>query len=120
MEYYDGLQYSGARDFLRVPLLQTPLLGVELGYDDYFEVGVSGNKLTFFAQTQGNQGVHGKTFSNGANSKVFGAALVATPAFADRTQDVVFARAYYDSGEQAVKEASSQLGIGWDIAFIID
>lgn len=117
-EYYDALQSSGTLDFLRVPLLQEPLLGVVPGFEDYFTAGETGNRATFFAQSQGVVGVHGKTFSDSVNSKVYGVALVATPVFADRTQDVVFARTYFPTGEQTLKEASSQIGISWDIDFL--
>jgi hypothetical protein len=75
------------------------------------------NQLTFFAQTAGTQGVHGKNFSHITNSKVFSAALVAMPRFADRTKDAIFARINLDAGDQTSKEASSQIGITWDIAF---
>lgn len=117
-EYYDALQSSGTLDFLRVPLLQEPMLGIVSGFEDYFTAGETGNRATFFAQSQGVVGVHGKTFSDVANSKVYGVALVATPVFADRTQDVVFARTYFSLGEQTLKEASSQIGISWDIDFL--
>ena len=117
VEYYDDLVSSSVRDFLRVALLQDPLLGVEAGYENYFGDG-EGNKLTFFAQSQGTTGIHGKTFSDTVNSKVFGAALVATPVFSDRTQDIVFARSYFAVDEQTVKEASSQVGISWEISFL--
>lgn len=116
-EYYDDLQSSGTRDFLRVPLMQDPMLGIATGFEAYFTEDESGNKLTFFAQSQGTVGVHGKTFSDSVNSKVFGAALVATPEFADRTQDIIFARSYFPTAEQTLKEASSQLGISWEISF---
>lgn len=117
LEYYDDLQSSGSRDYLRVPLLQNPLVGIATGYEDYFTPGVDGNKITIFAQTQGIEGVHGKTFSDSVNSKVFGAAAVATPVFADPTQDVIFARSYYPVSEQTLKEPSSQLGISWEFSF---
>lgn len=119
-EYYDDLQSSGTRDFLRIPFASDPLLGIVTGaaYENYFTAGTSGNKLSFYAVTQGTEGVHGKTFSNGANSKVYGAALVATPVFADRTQDRIFARAYWDADEQAIKEPSGQLATGWDISLL--
>jgi hypothetical protein len=116
-EYYDDLQSSGTRDFLRVPLLQDPMLGIATGFESYFTAGENGNKLTFFAQSQGTTGVHGKTFSDSVNSKVFGAALVATPTFADRTQDIIFARSYFPTAEQTLKEASSQIGISWEVSF---
>jgi hypothetical protein len=116
-DYYDGIQSSGVRDFLRVAMLQDPLLGIKAGYESYFGTG-EGNEITFYAQTTGTQGVHGKTFSDGVNSKVFGAALVATPDFEDRTQDIVFARIYYTVAQQTLKGASSQVGVTWTVAFL--
>lgn len=107
-EYYDNLQSSGSRDFLRVPLIQQPLIGAAGASDEF-------TKMTFFSLSQGTEGVHGKTFSDGVNSKVFGAALVATPVFADRTQDIVFARGYYAVSEQTLKEASHQVGLTWEV-----
>jgi len=116
-DYYQDLSLSASRDFLRVPLLVQPTIGIETGFEDYFTAGVDGNKLTFFTQTQGTAGFHGKTFSDSVNSKVFGVALVATPVFADPTLDVVFARSYFDTDDQVEKLASSQVGITWDISF---
>lgn len=115
--YYNDLGLSGTRDFLRVPLLIQPTIGIEEGFEDFFIPGVSGNLLTFHAQTQGTIGFHGKSFNDGVNSKVFGVALVATPVFADPSQDIVFARTYFDTEDQTPKLASSQIGITWDVVF---
>lgn len=115
--YYDDLAMSATRDFLRVPLLFQPSIGIESGYEDYFTAGVNGNKLTFYTQSQGTTGFHGKSFNSSANSKVFGVALVATPVFADPTQDLVFARTYFEVADQTPKLASSQVGITWDVVF---
>jgi len=115
--YYDDLMASSTQDFLRVPLRLEPSLSIASGYEEYFTAGETGNQLTFFAQTSGGEGVHGKTFSHTVNSKIFAAALVATPEFSDRTRDVVFARTVFDINDQVTKEASSQIGITWDVAF---
>lgn len=117
VDYYNALVESGTQDFLRVPLRLEPTLSISAGYEDYFTAGLNGNQLTFFAQTSGLTGVHGKSFSHTVNSKVYAAALVATPSFSDRTQDVIFARTTFSSENQVTKEASSQIGITWDIAF---
>jgi hypothetical protein len=37
--------------------------------------------------------------------------------FGDPTKDVIFARTMFGTSNQVVKEASSQIGITWDIAF---
>lgn len=118
IEYYEELAFSSSRDFLRVALNQSPLLGIETGYEDSFVAGESGNKLTYFSLSSGVAGIHGKEFSNDANSKIFGVALVATPQFNDRTQDLIFARTYFEADEQIVKEVSHQVGVTWDIAFL--
>ena len=115
--YYDSLGESATQDFLRVPLRLEPTLSISSGYEDYFTDGQDGNQVTFFAQTSGLTGVHGKTFSHTVNSKIYAAALVATPSFNDRTQDVIFARTAFASENQVTKEASAQIGITWDIAF---
>lgn len=115
ISYYNNL--TGNNDFLRVQLSLEPALGVSPGYDEYLPVTQRGNQLTFFVQTSGTTGVHGKVFSHSVNSKVFSAALVATPVFSDRTKDVIFARTIFSPENQVTKEASSQIGITWDIAF---
>ena len=115
ISYYNEL--TGDNDFLRVPLSIEPALGVSPGYDVHLPVTQKGNQLTFFVQTSGTTGVHGKAFSHSVNSKVFAAALVATPVFSDRTKDVIFARTVLSTANQVTKEASSQIGITWDIAF---
>jgi len=117
VDYYDGLSDSAVRDFLRIPLNLEPATSVSTGYVDYLPLNQQANQLTFFAQTAGTTGIHGKTFSHNVNSKVFAAALVAAPNYSDRTKDVVFARTMFNAANQVTKEASSQIGITWDIAF---
>lgn len=117
LEYFQDLALSSDADFLRVPLIQKPLLSIEEDYEDLFVEGESGNKLTFFTLSQGIAGVNGKPYSDSVNSKVYGACLVATPEFGDRTKDVIVARTYFDVADQTVKEASHQVGITWDLVF---
>lgn len=115
VDHYAAL--SGTRDYLRVALTLEPSLVISTDYTEYFTPGENGNQLTFFAQTSGAEGVNALPFSHVVNSKVYAAALVATPDFNDRTKDVVFARTVFDVEDQITKEASSQIGITWDIAF---
>lgn len=115
IDHYNDL--SGSRDYLRAALTLEPSLGISTPMAEYFTVGETGNQLTFFAQTSGAAGVNTLPFSHTTNSKVYAAALVATPDFNDRTKDVVFARTVFDVEDQVTKEASSQIGITWDIAF---
>lgn len=115
--YYNATGDSADRDFLRVPITIEPTISVSAGYEANLPVNQQGNQLTFFAQTSGIVGAHGKPFSHTAGSKVFAAALVAAPVFGDRTKDVIFARTVFSTTNQVTKEASSQIGITWDIAF---
>lgn len=119
LEYYNTLGSNPLRDFLRVPLRLEPTLSVAAGSAgaDVLTANAQGNQLTFFAQTAGTTGAHGKTFSHLVNSKVYAAALVATPVFSDRLRDVIFARINFNTSDQTAKEASSQIGITWDIVF---
>lgn len=118
LDYYQNLVYTSDRDYLRVPLLLQPSIGIEPGFEDYFTEGVDGNRLTFHTQSQGTEGANGKPFSSGANSKIFGVALVATPVFEDPTKDIVLARTYFDVDDQTLKLASSQVGVTWDVVFM--
>lgn len=120
ISYYNDLVDSPNRDFLRIPLIIEPTGGVSYGYEANLPTEQQLNKLTFFVQTVGTTGVHGKTFSHnaeGGTSKVYAAALVAAPLFSDRTKDVIFARTNFATYNQVTKEASSQIGLTWDIAF---
>ena len=116
--YYAGLNGSTTRDFLRVDLLAAPLLGVADGYGGYFPDG-HGNVLRLFAQTAGVRGFHGRAFSDSANSKVCGVALVVAPVELDQTQDVVIMRSYYATNEQILKLPNSQIGVSLEIPFIL-
>ena len=116
-EYYTDLSLSASRDFIRAPLILNPDLGVADGFASIFDGIANGNKLTYFTQSQGSVGYHGKTYSNAVNSKVFGVALVAAPDQQDQTADLVAARTYFETANQTVKQASSQIGIVWDLSF---
>jgi len=114
--YYTGL--VAPRDYLRVDLLGAPQLSIVPGYAAYFTAGVSGNRLTFLAQTAGSAGENGVGFSNALNSTVFGVALVAAPDDSDKSKDVIVARGYYAVANQLKKPSGGQLTIGWELDFI--
>lgn len=119
--YYNSLVDSQTRNFIRVPLSIEPALSVSTGYDANLPVNQSGNQLTFFAQTSAARVVYEgeeRQFNSANNSRVYAAALVAAPVFNDRSKDVVFARTVFSGGNQVTKEASSQIGITWDVAFL--
>lgn len=103
--YYDGLATHPTADYLRVPL--TAAL-VESSDPAKFP---KGDRVRYFAQTQGVVGVHGKSFSDAQSSRVYGGALVAVADWADQSRDLVYCRFYYDAAQQIVKLASSQISV---------
>lgn len=109
VEYYNALALNATKDYLRVPLIA----GVINRSDD--TKFPAGNLPTFFAQTTGNTGVHGKPFSYANNSKMYGGALVAFVDEADATRDLVFSRFYFDTDKQQPKLDTSQVGYEWEI-----
>lgn len=111
VDYYNGLLSSPDRDYLRVPLISTTL-----GNSDVLQFP-KGNRPSFFAQTAGVEGVHGKTFSDSVNSTVFGGALVAFVDDTDHTRDLVLSRFYFEVDKQQVKLATSQIGFEWRLTF---
>jgi hypothetical protein len=108
-EYYDGLSASPSRDFLRVPLIASTL---EAGDEDLFP---DGNLVTFFAQTSGVVGTHGKNFGESFNSVVVGGALIAQVSQADATQDLVLSRFYFEEDDQQPKLDVGQVGLEWEL-----
>lgn len=115
VEYYNALASSPDRDYLRVPIESAPSIVVAPGYESVLPPD-RGNRVVFSAQTGSGAGVHGKPFSEGASSKVFGIALVATPVLNDATADIVVARGYYAADEQIPKTAR-QLGAVYRVTF---
>ncbi|MCH8854619.1 MAG: hypothetical protein IID41_18480 [Planctomycetes bacterium] len=107
--YYDGLSSSGDRDYLRVPISNIAFTSSDVTKFP------GGNQPTFYAQTAGIAGVHGKTFSDGVQSRVFGGALVATPEFSDETLDIVHSRFYFAEANQLIKQAGSQVSLTWPL-----
>lgn len=101
--YYDSLEGSEDRDYLRVPLLAVNLTSTDE------ELFPQGNMLTFVGQTNGTQGVHGLPFSFNDNSKIFGAAIAVTPSWDDPTQDLLLNRFYADTEDQHPKPATGQV-----------
>lgn len=107
VEYYNALSGSSDRDYLRVPLVATTM-------DSTNETNFpKGNRPIFFAQTSGVEGVHGKGFSDGDNSTVFGGALVAFVDEDDPTRDIVLSRFYLEIAKQVPKLSTSEIGFEW-------
>ena len=76
------------------------------------------NIARFIAQTAGTIGVHGNTYSDGSNSRVYGGALVAFLDETDAAQDILLSRFYFAEANQVLKPAGSQVGITWSETFI--
>lgn len=107
VDYYNSLADSADRDYLRVPLVAGNLTS-----SDATKYPL-GNLVSFFAQTSGVEGVHGKPFSDANNSVVYGGALVAFVDDADHTRDIVLSRFYVSTASQQPKLSTSQVGFEW-------
>lgn len=114
--YYQTLSASSTRDFLRVPVLSMAELSVAPGYATRLAAGLF-NKASYTAFVVGSTGVFGRPFSAAARSKVCGIALVATPVPADRTQDIIWGRAYYLGVNQKLVPDTGQLAVTYELTF---
>jgi len=106
-DYYASL--ANPLDYLRIPI---SLKGDGSSNESLFP---EGNQSVFYAQTAGSVGMNGRTFSDVANSRVYGGALVVFRDPDDHTQDLVFSRFYFASASQLVKVAGQQIGIQWTL-----
>lgn len=109
ISYYNNLAGSSVRDYLRVAMTSTQLLTTDSS------LWPGGNQCVFFTRSSGTSGVHGRDFSNGDDSKIFGASLVAYVAGDDATQDLLLSSMYFDVSDQQVKLSTSQIGIEWEL-----
>jgi hypothetical protein len=116
LQYYMDLSSSPVRDYLRVPVRPYPDIVVAPGFEQWLDPD-QGNQCDFFAQSQGTTGVHGRPFSDGVHSKVFGVALAAAPVATDPSQDVLFSRSYYQPQDQVPKVPSGQIGVQYPMTF---
>jgi hypothetical protein len=116
LQYYMDLASSPVRDYLRVPIRPQPEIVVASGYEEFLTPD-QGNCCIFYAQSQGGTGVHGRPFSDGVHSTIFGVALAAAPVPTDPSQDVLFARSYYATTNQVPKVPSGQIGIQYPMTF---
>lgn len=107
IDYYNALAANPDVDYLRVPLIATQLSASDSNF--------ANNLLSFFAKSSGLTGVHGKSFSAGSNSVVYGASLVAYVDATDATQDLLFSSIYLDPADQQPKLATSQVGLEWQL-----
>lgn len=108
--YLDDLSLSATKDYIRIPLV------IPAGFSSSDSTKYNGNQATFFAITSGTTGIHGRAFSQAANSKVYGVALVATPTPTQYTSDLLFSRSY-DGFDPVPKEDGYQIGAQYMIRF---
>jgi hypothetical protein len=108
--YLDTLALSATKDYVRAQLV------IPAGFSSSDSAKYAENQATFFAITSGTTGVHGKAFSNAANSKVYGVAMAATPEPTQYTSDLLFSRTYDDVGT-IPKEDGYQIGAQYLIRF---
>ncbi len=109
-DYFDNLGANA--DYLRVQLVTPPTIRPQAGEESLFAEEM-GNEIEWFCLSEGEAGINGLPFGYGSNSVVYGMALVATPVWGDRTQDLIFARGYYEISNQIAKSASDQIGVRW-------
>ena len=103
IDYYNGLQNS---NFLRVPAIKDP----NIASTEVSDASATAT-ITFFGQsTATTTGVLSNSVPFGNNSICYGAALVLVLDEADRTKDIILARAYFvGSTEYLSKTSSSQV-----------
>jgi hypothetical protein len=106
VDYYIGLQYSPTNDFLRVPVIVSPVP----------TVNEAGNQVvSFYSITPSdNFGFWGKPFDPASNSAVFGGALVATPEPSYQSSDLIVAR-NYPAGAKVLKAPGEQISMIWSL-----
>jgi len=109
VSYYNNLAGSADRDYLRVDLSAATISSTDS--TDF----PKGNSVLFSARSAGLTGVHGKTFSDSANSVIYGAALVSFVDGNDATQDLIYSAAYLSAANQQAKLATSQIGVEWEL-----
>lgn len=110
--YYDSLAETDDKDYIRVPIIATK---ADTSDESLFPLDLGGNVFTFFAQTTGVQGVHGKPFSDANNSKVYGGALIAMLDEEDDLQDRMMSRLYLETDAQVAKQPTGQIGLEWEL-----
>ena len=118
LDYFLNLASSSTKDYMRISLASTPLLGVATNYSDVMPAN-QGNKITLSGITSGTTGLNGKSFSHSSNSKIYGLAVVVTPVIADPTRDIIYARSYFDVSNQILKVDGQQVSVSYNLNFTL-
>ena len=106
-DYYAGVELNGDDNhgYLRLALAAQPQL-------ESSDAAFNSDRVQFIAISNADYGLYGASaFSDVANSKVFGLALVAAVDAGDRSRDIVFARSYDFSYKQ--KLSGEEIAISW-------
>lgn len=109
--YYQSLADSADRDYVRAEVIASEIDSAD---ETYYP---RGNRLTLTAFAVAAVGAHGKPFGEAHGSRMFGAAVVASPDEGDPTLDLVYARAYLPDAKQRKKLSTGQLGVRWQLTF---
>jgi len=102
--YYDRLDATSDRDYLRCPILSHTVK------QDSDGRGI----LTLVIVSDGETGIHGKPFSASAGSRVYGLALAASQT--NQREDILFARHYYDRDDQPEKPEHGGIMLSFDLS----
>jgi len=106
LEYYERLETSPDRDYLRCKILSHKV------QQNMLDKTV----LSFVIVSEGDTGVHGKPFSATSGSRVYGIALAASQT--NNREDILFMRHYYEPEDQVEKPESGAVMIAFDLQLL--
>lgn len=109
--YFDGLSVHAARDYMRVPVTAVNLINSDEA------VYAIANGIAINARTRFSVGVHGKPFSEAANSVVFGAFLASAEDWDTPSQDIIVHGHYFEADEQEPKYDIKPVAADWEIYY---
>lgn len=118
LDYYNDLSSSPSRDFLRVLINENPTTFMVDGYETLLPEDMPNGAIMYASTGSASAGVHGKPFNAGSFSRVSGLAIAAGPDPDDRSQDILYARAYYEGEAQWLVQGSIQLLVPYRILFV--
>lgn len=117
LDYYSNLSSSPSRDFLRILLTEDPATFMVDGYATILPETMPNGVIIYGSTGDATEGVNGKAFDAASFSKIAGLAIGAAPSVSDRTQDILYARAYYSEETQWLVQDNIQLRVSYRIRF---
>ena len=105
-EYYEQLALSPDRDYLRCKIVSHKIQQNPLGK----------TVLSLIIVSDGDTGIHGKSFSAVSGSRIYGIALAASQS--GSREDVLFLRHYYEAADQVEKPESGSVMINFELALM--